>query len=374
MRLILLIGHLKAGGAERVMSVLANYWAAQGREITLITIQSTREDFYPLNEKVTRIGFGLRGRHVIQNIRLLRREIKRTCPDAVISFMPTENLLSLLASIGTRTRNIICEHIDPREQQEVMPVRWLRYVLYRTAYAVVVLSERIRPWAEGIAPKERVHVIPNPVALSLYEAFPVQQKMPGHTIAAIGRLTLQKGFDVLISAFASIASVHPTWSLVIIGEGPERSRLAAMAEELGLQNRVSLPGRTPNTIGFLRSVDMFVMSSRYEGFPMTLIEAMACGLPVISTRWNGVSEIVQDGIDGVLVPPNDPPSLAAAMNHLMSHSMECKRLGTRALEVSKRYDLDEIMGLWEGLITDQRNIRAPVHTPAQDQSFHASRL
>jgi glycosyltransferase involved in cell wall biosynthesis len=285
--------------------------------------------------------------------------------------MPTENIFSLVATVGIGTRNIVSERIDPREQSEMLPVSVLRNVLYRTADAVVVLSERIRPWAETIVPRERVHVIPNPVALSLYGSFPLQQKLPGRTIAAIGRLSPQKGFDVLISAFAQCACEHPNWSLIIVGEGPERSRLTAMIEKLKLENRVTLPGRIQHTIGFLRTVDLFVMSSRYEGFPNVLVEAMACGLPVISTRWNGATEIIQDGIDGILVPPNDPLSLAAAMRRLMSHSDERARLGAQALDVSKRFDLNGIMRLWEDLITDQRRTKSGTQATGQKHSVHA---
>ncbi|WP_447987234.1 glycosyltransferase family 4 protein [Nitrospira sp. Nam74] len=356
MKLILVIGHMKAGGAERVMSIIANYWAAQGRHVTLITIRATSEDFYQLHPLVKRIGFGLRERHILQNLSRLRREIRRTRPDAVISFMPTENVLSILACVGLRTRNIICEHTDPRQAApDILPLRALRYLLYRRAYAVVVLSERIRSWAETLAPKERVHVIPNPVALSLYQRFPPQRKRAGNTIAAIGRLNDTKGFDILISAFSQVAYEHLDWSLVIIGEGPERSKLEAMAGALTLQDRVHFPGCIQDTIGFLRTVDLFIMSSHYEGFPMTLIEAMACGLPVISTRWDGAAEIIRDEIDGVLVTLNDPSALATAMNRLISDPSERKRLGEHAVEVSKRFNTDSIMNVWETLINpDER--------------------
>lgn len=351
MNLILVIGHMKAGGAERVMSIIANYWAAQGHHVTLITIRAACEDFYRLHPLVRRIGFGLRERHILQNLIRLRREIRRTRPDAVISFMPTENVLSLLACVGLRIRNIICEHTDPPQAPpDILPLRALRYLLYRTAYALIVLSDRIRPWAEDLVPKNRVHVIPNPVALSLYGEFPPQPKPAGNTIAAIGRLADTKGFDILISAFYHLAREHPHWSLVIIGEGPERSKLEAMVADLKLKDRVRFPGCMHDTIGFLRTADLFVMSSHYEGFPMTLIEAMACGLPVISTRWQGASEIIRDGIDGILVGLNDPEALATAMNRLISDPLERRRLGEHAVEVSKRFDMDKIMGVWEKLL------------------------
>ena len=172
-------------------------------------------------------------------------------------------------------------------------------------------------------------------------------------IISIGRLTYQKGFDILLSAFQRIAYKYPDWQLLILGEGELRLELENLRDKLGLTYQVFLPGLLDNPFPFLKQSKLFVLSSRFEGFGNVLIEAMACGLPVISTDCpSGPREIIRNSVNGILVPNEDMPALAATMDRLMSDEEERQRLAARAPEGAKLFTLEKIVGMWEALFSE----------------------
>jgi glycosyltransferase involved in cell wall biosynthesis len=361
MRITLVISTFGAGGAERVMAVMANYWAKQGHDMTLITLAPAEEDFYPLHADIRRVGLGLTNQSTtlresmwnnVVRLKRLREAILISHPDAVISFIEKTNILVLMSTIGLSIPVVACERIDPR-YHKIEPV-WavLRQVLYRRAAALVVQTEGLRGWAEGLVHTRAVYVIPNPIAQIGRIDHPMFNGNPsGKTVVAMGRLAPQKRFDNLIHAFAHCVARHSDWSLVIVGEGPERKRLEAVSAHLGVGDRVTLLGRLSDPVPVLRKSDLFVLSSSYEGFPNALVEAMACQLPVVSTDCpSGPRDIIRNGVDGILVPPDDVVALANAMDRLMGDPQERQRLGGRAVEVVERFSTDRIMKLWGDLL------------------------
>lgn len=360
MRVTLIISSFGAGGAERVMAVMANHWAEHGREVTLITLASAQEDFYPLHPCIDRIGLAATGVssniaaaawNNFQRLKRLRREIRASRPDFVLSFIDTTNVLTLAATLGLRVPVIASEHTDPRQHAIGFVWKGFRQLLYRRAAAIVVLTEGVRSWAEQFGHRHRVHVIPNPISVPAEERGDSQDwNHSGGTIVAMGRLTPLKGFDFLLKAFARCARQHSEWSLIILGEGEERGRLEALTIQMGIKDRVKMPGLTQNPFKILRRADLFVLSSRYEGFPMALLEAMACGLAVIAADCpSGPREIIRDGIDGVLVLPGNVDSLVAAMDRLMADQVARQRLGKRAIEVVERFSTEKVMKMWDEL-------------------------
>jgi glycosyltransferase involved in cell wall biosynthesis len=166
----------------------------------------------------------------------------------------------------------------------------------------------------------------------------------------MGRLDPQKGFDLLLHAFSKVASDFPGVSLVIMGEGPERANLETLAANLSLQTRATMPGRVGNPWPVLSHCDVFVLSSRFEGFPNALLEAMALGSAVISFNCpSGPAEMIRDGVNGLLVEPENPDALATAMAQLLNDDVLRNRLAEAAGSDRERYSISRITDQWENL-------------------------
>jgi GalNAc-alpha-(1->4)-GalNAc-alpha-(1->3)-diNAcBac-PP-undecaprenol alpha-1,4-N-acetyl-D-galactosaminyltransferase len=350
---------LRAAGAERVLSFLANAWSAKGWRITILTMEDGQaEPFYPLAEAVEvraldllkdSASFASGLGNNLRRVRAIRRAFREAAPDVVISFVDKANVLAVLASRGLGIPLVISERTDPSRRSLG---RWwtvLRDFAYPRADTLVFQSQAVLDWFPPRARRKGV-VIPNPVPPPPI-AEPSQRENLPKRLVAMGRLFPVKGFDLLLEAFAVAAAQEPGWVLDIWGEGPERATLEAQARRLGLGGRVRFPGLTERPFEILRSADLFILSSRAEGFPNVLVEAMACGLPVLSTDFGGAAkEIIRDGVDGVLVPSGDPSALASAMLRLMSDPAARARLSQRAPEVVARYSGERILALWEEAI------------------------
>jgi glycosyltransferase involved in cell wall biosynthesis len=177
--------------------------------------------------------------------------------------------------------------------------------------------------------------------------------LSSRVVVAAGRLNRQKGFDLLVPAFARVLEEAPDWELRIYGTGPERGALQRQIASLGVDGGVRLMGATPQLGSALAEGSLFVLSSRFEGFGMVLVEAMSKGLPVVSFDCpRGPSEIVTDGVDGLLVPAEDVDALATAILRVIGDEAFRRRAGAAALQASQRYDLASIGADWEALLED----------------------
>jgi glycosyltransferase involved in cell wall biosynthesis len=352
----------------------------RGWQVTLLTFDDGSEPpFYHLDPRVDHRPLGLKSpsgsalRAVAANvgrIRRLRSAIRDSQPDAVLSAMDVDNVRVLLSMTGLSVPVIVKEDTDPGQKGLGTPWKQLRRALYPRADRIVVLSQEAKSYfPEAIGRK--IAILPNPIAIA--PPGPAREKA-GKTAISVGRFVPEKGFNLLLDAFARIAPRHPDWSLVIWGDGPLRAELDAQRARLGLEDRVQLPGRTADPFSELRAADLFVMSSRREGFPMALGEAMACGLPAVSFDCpSGPRQLIRPGIDGVLVPDGDVPALAEAMSVLMADDAERARLAERAPDVLDRFGTAKIMAEWESLILDARRSRsARRRLPRASRSVHAS--
>lgn len=350
----LVITAMGCGGAERVLATLANHLVSKGHHVTLFVLHEP-EIFFPLHADVavrtfaTEVPRTARWTRPVWRARWLRAQLRGLRPGVVVSFIDVANVMTLLAARGLDLPVVVAERIHPPEHRVRWPFRLLRRLLYRRAAGVVVQTERTAAWARRLAPADRVVQIPNPVTPPPRTA--PELVLPDRCwLVGVGRLDPQKRFDVLIRVFAALAPRHPEWSLLVLGEGPERRGLEALVRGLDLADRVWLPGTAREIGPVLRQCRVFALTSRYEGFPNALCEAMACGLPVVSFDCPaGPAEIIRHEVDGLLVPDGDVAALEAALDRLMGSEEERRRLAARAPEVVTRFDAGQVLATWEQL-------------------------
>jgi glycosyltransferase involved in cell wall biosynthesis len=359
MRIALVISALGAGGAERVIITLANHWATRGWAVTLVTFEPPgTTPYYALDPRVTLRQLDLVAstqplRAIWQSLRrifVLRRALRALAPDVVVSFLAKINITTVLATRGLDLGLVVSERNNP-ERQAVSPIwRWLRHRLYGVADRLVTPSQGVLA-ALPAAVRAHGRVIPNPVDLPP----PAARHEDCRTLVAVGRLENQKGFDLLLPAFARIAGDHPDWRLVIWGEGTLRARLEAQRDGLGLADRVQLPGLTERPGQWVEDAALFVLSSRFESFGNVVTEAMAAGLPVLVTDcpW-GPGEIVQHDVDGWLVPPEDVAALAQGLDRLMADGQLRARLAAAAQRNVRRFGRQSVMAMWDDLVCNLR--------------------
>ena len=355
--IVFVLPGLGAGGSEHIVSLLCNHFAALGWTVRLIVFEDEATPAYYSHHPAVRIvRLGLKSRRrptpaaamtMFKRRQRLQAALEEAAPDLVISFLTRTNILSVLSARRIGVPVIVSERNNP-ELQTVGSVwsRLRQWTYPRSAGLVTMTQGAMDHFARTMA--VRGWVIPNP-------APPPAAAMPrisdGRTIGAVGRLVPQKGFDRLIDAFARVATDIPEWRLVIWGEGPDRAALEAQRDRLGLSGRVTLPGITRQPGEWIAQSDMFVLSSRFEGWGIVVGEAMAGGLPVISfdCPW-GPAEMIEQGRSGILVRNGDVPALGDAMAALCRDPDRRQALSNAAKARMTLFDMDHILASWRSVI------------------------
>jgi glycosyltransferase involved in cell wall biosynthesis len=360
------------GGTIRTTLNVAGYLAREQRVVVLSTVRLRDEPFFPFPPGVTvrtiddqrpkrrrllqRIlgvvpgslvhpDDGLSDRCTLWTDLQLIRRLRRLDPGVLIGTRPSLNLLALAAR-RPDLRAVGEEHMHLDAHKPAMLGEITRN--YSALDAVVVLTEHDLATYQGALPAPaRIVRIPNAVPTPPGPPAP----LTGRVLLAAGRLTPQKGFDLLIKAFAIVAREEPDVTLRICGGGPQGRKLRRMVKRAGLEDQVQLPGPVKNLDEQLLEASMFVLSSRFEGLPMVLLEAMSRGVPVVSFDCpTGPGEIVEDDRNGLLVPAGDIEALAAAMLALIRDEPRRLRCGAGALETASEYALDSIGPRWTELL------------------------
>jgi glycosyltransferase involved in cell wall biosynthesis len=362
MRILLLTSSMSAGGAERVASTLVNAWSTRGDRVALMpTFSGGGESFYPVSSDALVVSLarlaGSTSRSMVSRLvrlRAMRRFILEWKPDVVVSFLANVNIAAVLASVRLPIPVVVCERSNPFARPAPLLLRAGSRVTYPFADALVVqTADLAKRYETSRWPWGRVRVIPNPAPADLLDLRHTGRTDGRHLLLAMGRLSPEKQFDRLLRVFAGLPGRHPSWVLRIVGDGPLRPALEQQVEALGLRDRVELPGWTRHPEHDLAAADAYVLTSRYEGFPNGLLEAMTAGVPCVTFDCpSGPREMTRDGAVALLIPPDDG-SLDQALSTLMSDEELRSSVGQRArASVIERYSLAHVLELWDDLFAE----------------------
>jgi glycosyltransferase involved in cell wall biosynthesis len=362
---------LVGGGAERVMLTLAGGFADRGYDVDLVLVRAEGQHLAEVPPNVRIVALG--GRRTAYSIPRLARYLRRERPQALLSALVHVNIAAIVAVrlSGSAPRLIVTEHNQVAENAAraesrliLLAHRAIRW-LYPLADEIVAVSAGVAEslWAYSGLDRDRVSVIHNPVVTpALHEkalaAVAHRWFAPGQppVILGAGRLTAQKDFANLLRAFALVRQKRAA-RLVILGEGPERAGLRDLAAILGVADDVDLPGFDANPYAHMSRAGVFVLSSAWEGLPTVLIEAMACGTPVVATDCrSGPAEILRGGRFGELVPVGDPQALAAAIERTLQRPASPQALRVRAGDFSIERAVDRYgdLAFGSGIVAERQ--------------------
>lgn len=357
---LFVIPRLGGGGAERVMVTIANQLCKRN-EIKIATLTAPGS-FYKLDERVeivcldcpvnrsskvkllwTEFTGLLKSSHRLTNL------YKEWKPDTVLSFLQDTNLIVLFLKMTKRikARIVVSERADPQKRGKVM--QWLEKHWYPKADAIVCQSKPVVDFFAEDGKKKAV-VIFNPISADAIP--PYYEGERRKVIVGVGRLMPQKNFALLIDSFARIADKYPEYSVEIYGNGFLEDTLTEQIERLHLEKRVYLMGMKENVMHLVADATMFVLSTDFEGFPNALIEAMATGLPVITTDFTpkGVAgEIVKES-NGFVVPVRDEAALAKAMETLICNEPLRQSMGENNRNIMKLLNAETVAAKWEQIL------------------------
>jgi glycosyltransferase involved in cell wall biosynthesis len=363
------ISSLHKAGAEHVCVQLAEHFFRCGWQVTVATQYDDRglADSYDLPEGITRrISEPSRqelGRSRIRNFLLRYSKLcaiwKEEAPDLIVSFIGKNNVMALQTAKHCHIPAVVCVRGDPEQEYLDMRVRQAAFRLFPKA-AGVVLQTRQSALFFPEAVRKKVKILPNPVDPAfLSEDFPAG-KEPYRRIVSVGRVDENKNQWMLIEAFSALAEEFPDAVLEFYGTGPKMEEWKKDASVLDGAGQIRFMGHEDNVAGAIRGAAAFVLTSDTEGMPNALLEAMALGLPVISTDCpcGGPAELIRSGENGLLIPVRDTWALEEALRDVLSDPEKAAQMGKKAKETGLEHEPGKVLSEWEnylaGLIGDSK--------------------
>lgn len=347
MNIAFVVGSLAGGGAERVVAELCSELVKRHHEVAVILIASNRCT-YDIDERVQVVDCtktdSVRGMSFLNRVQNIRKTLVESGADICVSFTVAVNLYSVLACAFTRCKLILAERNDPRFDPTSKLSRLMRRVLYPFADAYVFQTDGEKEYFSRRIQKHSV-VIPNPVNPLLPEPFVGERSK--RFVTAV-RLEPQKNLKMAIDAFIMVHKKYPEFRFEIYGEGSLRGSLKRYINDLKMETSICLMGNSENLYEDIRDAYAFVLSSDYEGMSNSMLEAMAMGIPTISTDHpsGGARAVIDDHENGLLVGVGDTNAMAAAMLEIIKDSTLAENIGKNAGGIRKELSVDLITEEW----------------------------
>ncbi len=363
-KIYFVVPNMVGGGAERVASIILSWLDRQKFSITLVLFNKIGEYLNTIPHDVEIIDLNKRSQwDFIKLIFKLRRIIEKENPHILFSYLHYTNIIAVLSGLFLKndTRIIISEHSYHRQYLLHENFRALKRLLmeftYNRANKIIACSLGVRQALieDFNINSSKVVSISNPI--NIEEIQDLMEERVSHpffnkagnsfVLISVGRLTLAKNFSLLIKAFARVVKEVPAY-LLILGQGELENDLRTLTRQLSLEKLVDFVGFQKNPFSWMKRADLFVLSSNWEGMPLVLIQAMACGMPVISTCYpSGPDEIITDGVNGFLVPVDDVEALSEQILRLIKDDNLRKQIAEQSKKRALDFDIGRIVKMYE---------------------------
>lgn len=341
-RVIIFVGSMGKGGAQRVISILSAGLVNKGYEVEILSYRNTPSE-YKIDERVQMTSVSQVGGNLLHRLIWLRKHF-RDKADVIISFLAPFNMLALAAHMGLNIPIIVADRNDPHFIPENKLARFARDILYYFADGIVVQTSQNKAYFSNALQKKCV-VIANPIELGEKKGLALRTAKK-KKIVSVGRLMPQKNQKMLLDAFAAVHKKNPEYELYIYGDGPMRKELNEYAVSLGVKDNVHLPGNVSNVFECISDAELFVLSSYYEGMPNALIEAMCLGLPCITTRVSGAEDLIQDGVSGEIIDVGNTDMLKEKMTIMLNAEDLRNAQAFKAVKVNEMLESSRIIDCW----------------------------